>query len=329
MKEPEIPSDETQRLEALRSLCVLDTDPEERFDRLTRLAMRVFQVPIALVSLIDSNRQWFKSNQGLPVRETPRDVSFCGHAILGDQIFIIEDASQDVRFRDNPLVTGKPHIRFYAGVPLCYQKGSRLGTLCIIDRKPRKLTEQDIVLLCDLANMAEAELSAVHLATVDELTKLCNRRGFVSLAQNSLSLCARQGVPVSLVFFDLNEFKPINDHFGHAEGDRALMVFADIMRACFRESDVIGRLGGDEFAVLLTDATEQFAASVVERLREAIVVYNKEARRGYDLCFADGIVSISPDQQSSIGQLLEQADSLMYENKTDFKLDSSETLKQA
>ena len=118
MQTPVIPKDEEERLRALRLLNILDTSDEERFDRLTRLAKRMFGVPIALVSLVDENRQWFKSCIGLEVRETPRDISFCGHSILGDDIFIVNDASSDVRFSDNPLVTDDPNIRFYAGCPL-------------------------------------------------------------------------------------------------------------------------------------------------------------------------------------------------------------------
>ena len=134
MQSPDFPPDEAFRLRTLTSLSILDTPAEERFDRLTRLAQRLFNVPIALVSLIDSNRQWFKSCQGLDVRETPRDVSFCAHAILGNDLLVVPDAAADARFADNPLVTGEPFIRFYAGCPLKAPNGSLLGTLCVIDR---------------------------------------------------------------------------------------------------------------------------------------------------------------------------------------------------
>ncbi len=170
-------SDETQRLEALRSLGVLDTPPEERFDRLTRLARRVFDVPIALISLIDADRQWFKSRSGLEVSETPREDSFCARAIEVGGTFIINDTRQDPRFRDNPLVVGEPFVRFYAGRTLVAPDGSRLGTLCILDRVPRTLSSDDLQILDDLAKTAEQELCAVRLATIDELTGLANRRG--------------------------------------------------------------------------------------------------------------------------------------------------------
>ena len=201
MKKPDTPQDEASRLKALRSLDILDTPAEERFDRLTRLAKRMFDVPIALVSLVDVDRQWFKSCVGLDVRETPRDISFCGHAILGNEPFIINDTAKDPRFADNPLVLDAPSISFYAGCTLRHHDGSKMGTLCIIDDTPRILSEEDIEALQDLAAMAERELAAVQLATLDELTRISNRRGFVTLAQKSMDLCIRQGIPASLVFF--------------------------------------------------------------------------------------------------------------------------------
>ena len=125
MRAPEQPRDEKTRLSTLRSLHILDSAPEERFDRLTRMARRMFDVPISLVSLVDAERQWFKSKQGLEVEEGPRETSFCGHAILGDTTLIVPDALEDERFFDNPLVTGEPNIRFYAGVPLRAIDGSK------------------------------------------------------------------------------------------------------------------------------------------------------------------------------------------------------------
>jgi diguanylate cyclase (GGDEF)-like protein len=317
MKTPDTPANEKERLKTLRSTDILDTDPEERFDRLTRMAQRVFGVSIALVSLVDENRQWFKSKVGLDACETGRDISFCGHAILGNDIFIIEDALEDERFADNPLVTGEPKIRFYAGAPLRYLDGNKLGTLCIIDQKPRTMDEDDCTMLRDLAEMAEGELSAIQLATIDDLTKISNRRGFISLAQNSINLCARQETPVSMVFLDLDKFKPINDQFGHAEGDHALIAFADLMRKSFRDSDVFARIGGDEFVVLLTNTERENAAEIVARFRGQVDAYNAQAKRGYDLCFSDGIVSMLPDQDSLVDDLLREADVLMYEKKLD------------
>lgn len=157
---PAIPDDEPERLAELRALKILDTEAEEAFDSLTRLAAFICGTPIALVSLIDAKRQWFKSRVGLEATETPRDISFCGHAILDpDQLFVVTDASKDERFRGNPLVTGDPNIRFYAGMPLKTNPGNAIGTLCVIDRVPRDLSDKQREALVTLSNAVVAHLN--------------------------------------------------------------------------------------------------------------------------------------------------------------------------
>ena len=163
MKKPARPANERQRQETLSSLEILDTPPEERFDRLTRIAQRHFRVPIALISLVDADRQWFKSCRGLDASETAREISFCAHAILGDAVFIVPNALEDPRFSDNPLVVGPPGVRFYAGAPLAARNGMNVGTLCIIDHEPRTLSEDDAAMLRDLADCVERELSDAAL----------------------------------------------------------------------------------------------------------------------------------------------------------------------
>lgn len=309
------PPDEELRLRTLHSLSILDTPAEERFDRLTRIARRIFRVPIALVSLVDDDRQWFKSNAGLTVFETPRDISFCGHAILEDGVFIVPDALRDPRFADNPLVLHEPHIRFYAGFALRSLNGSKLGTLCIIDREPRTLSEPEVEILHDLALMAEHELAALELAMLDELTMIANRRGFIATARHSLSLCVRQGIPASLIFLDLDDFKSINDRFGHAEGDRALRAFAGQMRGTFREADICGRLGGDEFVVLLTNARKDIAQNIALRFHRSVEELNREADRGYEISFTIGVIEYEPEAHPSLEALLAAGDTMMYSNK--------------
>ena len=163
MLAPAFPDNELPRLEALRLTGLLDSPGEVRFDRLTRLAKQLLGVKTALVSLVDCDRQWFKSRQGLDATQTPRSISFCGHAILNSGIFEVPDASLDPRFSDNPLVTGDPYIRFYAGAPLSTASGFRIGTLCVIDDQPRTLTPPERASLRDLADCVEQEINQVQL----------------------------------------------------------------------------------------------------------------------------------------------------------------------
>ena len=153
-----MPADEDRRLQALRGLGLLDTPAEDRFDRLTRLASAVFGVPMALVSLVDRDRQWFKSRHGLPASETHRDLSFCAHAVANGQVLVVPDTLLDARFAENPLVTGAPRIRFYAGYPLHVEKGVCVGTLCLLDTRPRELTTREHQLLRDLGQLVAQEL---------------------------------------------------------------------------------------------------------------------------------------------------------------------------
>lgn len=315
MKKPDVPPAERTRLDTLQSLNILDTPPEERFDRLTRMARRLFGVPIALVSLVDEHRLWLKSCFGLDVHETPRETSFCGHAILGDELFVIPDTLADKRFADNPWVTNDPHIRFYAGCPLRAPNGQKMGTLCIIDTKPRTLAKEDLDALVDLTAVVEREFSAIQMATMDELTDISNRRGFMLLAQHSMHLCIREKLPAALVFIDLDNFKHINDTYGHMEGDRTLSDFATQLKTSFRESDIVARLGGDEFAILLTNHTRDEAEHSVERFRQSLDKLTHDSQYGYDINFSYGIVEYDPDRHTSVEALLEAGDRQMYQNK--------------
>lgn len=319
MLAPAIPEDEDLRLKSLRALDILDTIPEERYDRLTRLAKRLFDVPIVLVSVVDADRQWFKSSVGLDAKEGRRETSFCGHAILGDDIFEVQDALLDERFHDNPLVTDSPSIRFYAGYPLKVPNGSKIGTLCLIDDHPRYLEAEDKILLRDLAGMVESEIAAVQLATMDELTQLSNRRGFESLAQHALNLCKRLDKPATLLFFDLNNFKHINDVYGHVGGDLVLQNFSSILNHAFRNSDVIARLGGDEFVVLLTNAQLELAKKVLTRLESMIADHNLLNNNGHDISYSIGIVEYDSTRHENITALINHADKEMYIQKSEYK----------
>lgn len=153
-----IPKNEVKRLKVLWQYDVLDTVPEEVFDDLTDLAAHICEAPVALISLVDENRQWFKAKVGTSLKETSRDISFCAHAILNDDLLLISDATKDPRFHDNPLVTGPQKIRFYAGAPLVTPDGHALGTLCVLDKKPRKLRSEQQKALRVLARHVVSQL---------------------------------------------------------------------------------------------------------------------------------------------------------------------------
>ena len=314
MKSPKTPEDEKLRLAKLRFLRLLDTAKDIRFYRLTRMTGRIFQVPVCGISLVDEHRQWFKSCVGLTISEVARNVSFCGHAIHGSDVLIVEDALQDKRFFDNPMVLGDPHIRFYAGCPLTIDQ-RKIGTLCIADNAPRSLAQDQIDTLKELANLVEQELVASLLTTKDELTGLENRRGFLALAQHSLQLCTRQGLPVSLLYLDLDHFKTINDLHGHGEGDRALINFADRIKHVCPDSDVVAKLGGDEFVVLLINSTREQSETVIHRIKEALMQEKRLSGKTYDLDFSYGITSYQPERHETIAELLADGNALMHEIK--------------
>ncbi|MDY7578580.1 sensor domain-containing diguanylate cyclase [Herbaspirillum sp. RTI4] len=288
----------------LHAFGFFNVNAEMRFDRLSRLARRLFNVPIAFVSMVDARNA---------ITKTPHVNGLTPHA--SDDILIVPDTVLDARFNDSPLVTGSPNIRFYAGCPISIGNGEKLGTLCLIDQQPRSFDAADLALLLDLAQMADQELAAMELATIDELTKLYNRRGFEAAGSHGLSLCARLETPVSMLYFDLDMFKCINDRFGHAEGDFALKNFARILTETLRKSDVIGRLGGDEFAVLLTNTSPAQAARTLQHLEQAVRGYNGSNERGYELRYSVGYVQYQPTLHPTLAELMQHADTLMYENK--------------
>lgn len=310
-----IPRNEEERLADLRMLDILDSPADERFDRITRIAQRCFGVPIALISLVDEDRQWFKSRRGLEASETPREVSFCAHAIMGDEILQVSDASNDERFRDNPLVTGAPNIKFYAGAPIDSPAGHKLGTLCIIDGHPRELDTGDLSVLRDLADLVEEEIANVQLAATDELTHLNNRRGFLLTARQLLSYAKRMHEPACLVFIDVDGLKRLNDAHGHEAGDQALIATAHLLNESLRESDVIARLGGDEFCVLFTGASALGAGAAMTRLQDAVKQHNGQETSYPHLALSIGLANWDPDSEETLDELIQRADRKMYAHK--------------
>lgn len=329
---PPLPADEDARLASLRRMALLDTPDEEAFDRVTRTAQRLFGMPIALISLVDAQRQWFKSCVGLPVRETSREVSFCGHAILQDDIFVVEDASEDTRFADNPLVTGEPGIRFYAGRVLRNAEGFPVGTLCLIDSMPHEFSPADRQVLLDLGAWAEAvfrtrelgevqqqmlaELTAARMASlVDPLLGVWNRRGIGDLLERELARALREGLPLSLLVIDFDHFKAVNDRYGHQAGDAVLCEGVRRIRSGLRGYDVLGRFGGEEFIVVLPQSSVEVAAAVAERVRRSVAA-SPMSVAGLEIPVTISIGAAGLGSESvSAAQLLEMADRAVYRAK--------------
>ena len=322
MQEPPIPVDEASRINSLIKLDVLDTDPDERFDRITRLAKQFFDVPIALISLVDRKRQWFKSKQGLEVEETERRVSFCGHAILKPvsmkqeiRIMEIQDATRDERFADNPLVTDEPYIRFYAGFVLQSHDDFNLGTLCIIDTKPRKLTEQQWDNFYDLGMVAQNALQSLRHEDKDLHTELYNRRGFLSVAEYMLHNCERQRLGATLYYFDMINFATLVEEYGGLIEKEILGNFVNFLKTTFRKSDILARIDKERFVAVSTHG-ERFNADVLlKRFNDKVKIHNSLCEEKFKIKYRAGMIRSAPEYMKVSGRLLDLVDKKILENE--------------
>jgi diguanylate cyclase (GGDEF)-like protein len=263
-------SDEFGRLSALRRYDLLDTAPEKPFDRITALVRAVFDVPMAAVSLVDRDRQWFKSRDGIDLTETTREISFCSHMIATRSPMIVVDARLDPRFAANPLVVDRPNIVSYIGAPLVSRDGYNLGSLCALDRVPRDYSPAQIDMLVKFSVLVVDAFELRQIATHDHLTGALSRRALLGEAGRAIARHARDGDQSTLLLFDLDHFKSVNDRYGHAAGDIVLEAIAACCLTLLRATDVIGRVGGEEFAVILSGLDGAAALAVAERFRAAI-----------------------------------------------------------
>ncbi|MBT8089997.1 MAG: GAF domain-containing protein [Gammaproteobacteria bacterium] len=302
MQVPELPSNDAARVATLRSLNILDTPRDDRFDRYTRITARIFDMPIVLISLVDESRQWFKSAEGLSVKETSRDISFCAHAILDDDILEVPDARDDPRFRDNPLVAEQPRIRFYAGAPLEAPNGHKLGTLCIIDRVPRQLGDDEKTMLKNLADMVVGEI----IGSADTETGLANRHSQMLTGARCLGKGA-EACKLSMLLFDISE---VFVSAGGSDLQKPGTIFAELLREHFPVAQSIAHLGGYHFCVLLKEDEAFDDTLAINRLcADAKGSLHYDGSDGALSIFV-GCVEYDANKYGSIDDMLREADGM-------------------
>lgn len=328
------PKNEKERLEALESLQVLDTPINPVFERITRITKNFFGVPIVAISIIDSERQWFKSTQGLNVCQNDLNTSFCAHAILQDDIFIVLDPLSDERFKDNPLVIGDPNIRFYAGCPVQIEGGFNIGTLCIIDSKPHTLDEDQLNMLRDMAGLVREELRNYHqkysqlqiikaldkatrAKLIDNLTGVWNRGGIEINLQENITLAQQQNYELLVGIYDIDNFKHINDTYGHNAGDAVIRDICKTIVMNLEDDDIIGRWGGEEFVIISkikdnVKSTQLKIDNARAQIASNPVVYEDIE---INVSVTIGLTVVKPNNKESILKVIERADRALYQGK--------------
>ena len=327
-------SSEQQRLDAIERLAVLYTPAEECFDRVTRLAARLFAAPISVFALLGERGVWFKSRIGTELSEVPRDDGFTTTATRSAGPLVVADALADPRFARCGLVVNAPYSRFYAGIAIRSPDGSKIGALGVIDTEPRHVSDSEIVYLRDLAAIIEDELHRRMLALtqgdmirelgearrrsmVDPLTSVWNRAGLDTILTRELEASAMRGSPLSLAMVDLDHFKSVNDKYGHAVGDTVLAEVARRLRVAARPVDSVARFGGEEFVVILPGCGANDVRTVAERLRSRLadtpVVVGQSLQ--LDVTASIGIATAELGEPASV--LLTRADVALYDAKRD------------
>jgi len=327
-----LPADEDRRLASVRRLQVLDTPAEERFDRLSRLARRLFRVAYSRITILDESRQWFKSVCGQDLRELPRERAICGYTVYHDSTLVIPDCSVDPRVRDNPTVGGLTGVSFYAGVPLHSNDGFPVGSLCILDVRPRQFDEEDVAALEDLAACAESELQLLHIsrseiemrgemdqlrrkASVDALTKTWNRGAILEILAKEQERAKQANEPLAVALMDIDHFKSVNDTYGHDVGDQVLQGFTDRIRAGLRGGEAFGRFGGEEFLIVVPRCSPSQAETYGENVLQAVRSEPMKTAKGDLAVTASMGLAIWRGSFESSDSLIKRADKALYQSK--------------
>lgn len=317
------PDNEPARVQAVRAYEVLDTPPEPEFDALARVAAHTFEAPMAVVALMDADRLWFKSRLGLDVPQLDREIAFCAHAIAKpDQPLVVPDLRDDPRFLANPLVHDGPRLRFYAGAPLLDSQGHALGTVAVLDTRPRGFTPDQTQALRDLATLVVTALDSrkraiqlAHLALTDHLTGLSNRAQFDRALDAEMAHAMRTGEPFTVLCMDLDGFKAVNDGFGHAAGDEVLCEVSRRIAQQVRVGDVLCRFSGDEFGIVMRHGGEESAQVLARRIVKAVsapITLSSGDEIGVGVSIG---MAAYDDSVESVRKLLARADQALYQAK--------------
>lgn len=307
-----IPGDEEQRLRDLERFGLVGGNSDIHLDRLVELAQLIFGVPMVAISLVTRDRQWFLAEKGLNVRETPREVAFCAHAIMGDQVMVVPNALEDERFCSNPLVVSEPQIRFYAGAPLRSTSGHNLGTLCVIDSRPMQPTPAQIRELELLSQLVMRELDLRRERFLCPITGLPIRQQFLRIAERECSRAKKDKKQLSLLLFDIDNFRAINNRWGHHSGDEIMADLCKMGRQFLREDDFAGRLGDGEFALLLVDTPAQEALVTAEALRHAVTTMpGVHSHSDLQLHISGGLTSLGSHDET-FAKLLQRAEQALH-----------------
>jgi diguanylate cyclase (GGDEF)-like protein len=328
-----IASTATLKIANIHSLDLFYTPLEERFERITRIARRALQVPVAAITLINDEKQWFKSAAGWGISELPREQGICRFTVEENRLVTIGDTSKDSRTAQSPIVVGAPRFRAYAGQPLADEHGNVAGTFCVFDLKPREFTAADRQTMADLGAMTQRELLSDRLSDahseltaklsiarresmMDPLTRLWNRRGASMLLKSAFAAADLRSTPLTLALLDLDNFKRVNDGYGHPIGDEVLRKVASRLISTVRNNDIVCRIGGDEFLIVMSETDARAASQIAERIRRSVTDTAVPTRDGtMTMSVSVGCTVRQPKDTSPVEALLERADQALLQSK--------------
>jgi len=329
-----IASTATIKLAQLAESTFFCTPIEERFERITRLARRALNVPVAAITFLSNEKQWFKSVAGWAISELPHSQSLCPITLAAGELTIFEDTHRETSVRQHPLVTTGPRFRFYAAVPIMDENGELCGTFCVFDQKPRQMRPADRSALLDLAAITQREIAGERMKSIhtsltaklgiarresmmDPLTRLWNRRGASVLLKAALDASKVENSTIGIAILDLDNFKHINDTYGHQVGDEVLRKSALRLIQNVRSDDAVCRIGGDEFLLIMKDCDSDTARATTERIRRQIVETPIPTRQGeITVSISVGFAIRNGTEDESVEALIERADKALLKSKS-------------